>query len=126
MTLLSIMRSRSLRVLITSLLVIQLINFSIDPVDPLSSEDLSINKIESFTELWIEIVLENGDILQETEEGDEQGKQDTPSNFLFASPVTDFLTTSAPPGVQHNTCPGNDFESPETRITTPPPRSLEC
>lgn len=125
MTLLSIMRGRSLQALITSTLIIQLLNFSIDPADHSFSDDLSVNEIESFMELWVEIVLGNGDVLQETEESDEQkGKRDTPSNFLFNSALTEFLHSSEPHHVQHNTSSMVDFKSPETPITTPPPRSL--
>ena len=125
MTLLANIRSSTLQLWISLVLIIQLTNFSIDPADHSFSEDLKVNEIESFTELWIEVILGNGDIFQETDEGDEHnGKRDTPSNSLFTPSVIEFSYSSEPPRVQHNTYSRIDFESPETTISTPPPRSL--
>lgn len=119
------MRLRSVRYLITGVLAFHLFNFSIDPADTTFRENLSINEIESFLELLVENVFAQGDVLHETDEGDDNaGQRESAQNFLFTS----FIEWEFPcrPGIRSFQYPGYQhagFNSLAIAINTPPPKS---
>jgi hypothetical protein len=85
MTLMRILRARFLMTIISSIVMLQILNISIDPADPnLASEDLSINDIESCVELVLEVVLDKTGAIEETDDRDEDSRKPATSITFFS------------------------------------------
>jgi hypothetical protein len=72
--------------MLTFVVAVQLLNVSIDAVDPVPHfEDLAINEIESCIELVVEIVLGHGNAIEETDEHDQSSFKPGSGVILFAA-----------------------------------------
>jgi hypothetical protein len=84
----STLRSKLSSTIVTMVVAVQLLNVSIDPVDPSHFiEDLTVNEIESCVELFIEVVLGHGNAIEETEDHDH-------CSFKPANAVTLFIQSN--------------------------------
>lgn len=85
MILMQILRARFLMTIVSSMVMLQIFNISIDPEDlnPID-EDLSINEIESCVELVLEVILDQTDAIEETDEQDEDSRKPTTSITFFS------------------------------------------
>ena len=120
-----VMRMKFVRCLTAMVLCIQLFNFSIDPADKPGTENLTINQIESFLELLIENILGHGNVLKETEEGDDHsGQREGSANYLVAPNFIEFKSMPAAGTAQYHSYHPVRFTSLGITIKTPPPRSL--
>lgn len=127
MRIISAMRIRSFRLLVSLLLIIQLFNFSIDPADGPGPENMNINEIESFVELLIENIMGYENILRETDEGDDQsGQREGPPTYLFNPLYLHLISRAGTSSFQYNPYHLVVFDSLAAAIATPPPRSLNA
>lgn len=98
MSVLTVFRDRLLVTIILSSIAIQVLNISIDPKDvSMGPEDLTINEIESYVELLLEVVFENEDAIEETEESDETPIRFELSIILFSINSNPYIFCFAPP-----------------------------
>lgn len=82
-----ILRKKIYRNLFCVLFIVQILNLSIDAVDPHARvEDLSINDIESCVELVVEIMLGHHNAFEETDDHDHSTFK--PGHLLFYSFTT--------------------------------------
>jgi hypothetical protein len=126
MSVFSIIRKKAVNQTVMGLLILQLLNLSVDYTDisPLA-EDLSINEIESVIELVMEHVI-NGEnnIIQEGDENDFESIKSVFSLVLYSS--SHHLEISRNPQRVHNryvTHYQSCVESVDQTIQTPPPKS---
>jgi hypothetical protein len=119
------MRSKACRTLVSAMITLQLMNMSIDAVDPMPNcEDLSVNEIESCVELIVEVILGHDNAIQETDDDDGSGTKPSARIVLFSALTTGIILEL------ENEAVSNQSESPYlvsfksvTRsITSPPPR----
>lgn len=115
------------------LLAVHFLNFSIDPVDlrpNTVAEDLSINDIESFTELVAEDVLGYEDCFAEHEDADDEKSAPVPINVLKYI----CYQQDAGPDLEDRVLPGakkvyfvrdhSDYAVLAIEITSPPPEAI--
>ena len=120
----SLLRRRFYASIVTMIVALQLVNVSIDPVDPSHFEDLSINEIESCIELVIEVVLGHDNAIQETEDHDHSSFKPVNTFVLFnvsrvSHTFENSLEVVSAPGFIHNT---SLIPSPTRAILLPPPK----
>ena len=85
MTFMQILRTNFLRTIISWVVMLQLLNISIDPPDRhYGPEDLSINDIESCLELVLEVFLGHDNLIDEVDDQDDESGQPTNALTLFA------------------------------------------
>lgn len=85
MTLLRTMRQQFLMTIISMVVTLQILNVSIDPVDPHpGKEDLSVNDIESCVELIVEELLGDSNAIHETDDQDEHSSKPACHIILFS------------------------------------------
>jgi hypothetical protein len=79
------LRVRFLMTVVSLTVILQIFNISIDPADPNpANEDLSINDIESCVELIVEVILDQHDAIEETDDQDEESGKPTTSIIFFS------------------------------------------
>lgn len=125
MPLLATLRKKFYSSVLTTMVAVQLLNLSIDAVDPFPHfEDLAINEIESCLELFIEIVLDHKDAIKETDDHDHAPCKTAGMVVLFP------CTRPSHTFVNDNTVAKSQFflkdlfsiKSPVLTIISPPPR----
>jgi hypothetical protein len=124
MSIFRLIRKRVFRLTVTCLLIVQLLNLSVDYTDQSPfPEDLSVNEIESIIELVLEHVLDHKDVIQETEEDDSESVTSALNLTLFSffdrielCHVT--LRLDKKSISVYQSC----FESVSRQISTPPPK----
>jgi hypothetical protein len=126
MSLISTLRNRFFKTIITVLVMFQLINMSIDATDPMPHcEDLSVNEIESCVELIVEVFLEHGNAIQETDDDDGSGTKPVVRLVLFsvmnAGLVLDIAKESSDD--QSESPYLVNFKSVARSIVSPPPKN---
>lgn len=85
MTFMQILRTNFLRTIISWVVMLQLLNISIDPPDRhYGPEDLTINDIESCLELVLEVFLGHDNFIGEVDDQDDDSGQPTNAITLFA------------------------------------------
>jgi len=123
MTIFAILRSKFVRTIIAMMVAVQFINLSIDAVDPTSIEDLSINEIESCLELVVEVVLDHGNAIAETDDNDDSTHKPSAGILLFSvsnlslSFKSDFKILT-----QKKSFYSLQFKSLCQSVTSPPPK----
>lgn len=83
MNLFRFIRSQGIIVTVSLMLLVQLMNLSIDPTD-VGKEDLTKNEIESFVELVTEHILGQEDLIDESDDGDQQSLHCEMQVMLFS------------------------------------------
>ncbi len=125
MALLASLRNQFYSTLLTLMMATQLLNLSIDAIDPFPHfEDLSINEIESCIELVIEVVLGHENAIRETEDHDHSSCKTGNMIVLFAC-TRQQLAFSDDHGIE--VCPVFSsmsffIKTPVLAIISPPPR----
>jgi hypothetical protein len=119
------LRRKFLMTGITTIIMLQIANISIDPADPNpGNEDLSINDIESCVEFILEIVMDKSDAIEESDEQDEQTRQPNTTIILFASETA--VCIEDRPAFLISCSRSNNstsfFNSLTIPITSPPPK----
>jgi hypothetical protein len=125
MEFLALLRNRINSTVMIVVLTIQVTNLSIDAVDPSPhAEDLTVNEIESYLELIVEVMLDHEDAIQETDDHDHSTHKPGGSVVLF-------LAVSAPlsmkigfeiVGESKTSACSLQFQSVARSVTAPPPR----
>ena len=125
MLFMTMMRASLFQLITTLVLSAQLFNFSIDPAECPGYENPNVNEIESFLELLLENVLNLGDAIQETDEGDDNsGQREGAFKYYFANFSIAVHTRIEVRPCAYNLYQPAQFQSPVATILTPPPRSL--
>lgn len=111
------------------MLALHFFNFSIDPIDKHADsipEDLSINDIESVSELVVEVVFSAGDIFAEHDEPDSDEGGSLRVCKLFLTDMRLVIVNQQPIefSLQFSVAPGERIVSRATNVVSPPPKAL--
>jgi hypothetical protein len=125
MSLLSFLRSKVFRAVVSSMLMLQVINLSIDAVDPSPcKEDLTVNEIESCVEFVLEVILKKENTINETDDQDAPHHRPV-STFGFFSEKARLIVIENEFELQYSKkklAVELQLESLTQSITSPPPR----
>jgi hypothetical protein len=127
MTFLQALRSASNRIVFSLGMAIQVMNLSIDAVDPSPHyEDLSVNEIESCVEFVLEVVMDRSNAITETDDQDHHTHKPGTSLFLYAMNASvsqaekSFLIIREEKKILNSSL----FESLNQAVTSPPPKVI--
>lgn len=111
---------------ITVATTLQVVNISIDPIDRLiGASDIAVNEIESCVEFIVEVVLNKGDAIEETDEADNTDHR-SQIIILFWSATRHVITEELPVDstADNFAFVNSNFSSLTPSITSPPPKHL--
>jgi len=125
MSFISSIRIRAVSFSVAMMLIVQLLNLCVDPVDATLREDLTVNEIESVVKLLVEHVFGRTNVIEETDDEDGQSGSTVGSFVLYASPYaiafydTASVSLTRPINFEYSM----RFESISRNIRTPPPKA---